>query len=202
MKKRTIVIMVAVLGLLIGGTVWAMRKDPVQEIRDMRKAMQDASPEDRRELGEQFREKLDQLTPEQRSQLWQDGQQERERRGDAEMAAYFALPPQDRTAYLDQQIQEMEKRRAEREAKRAQSDQSQDRGQRGQSGQAGAQPGQGQNANGGGRNRTSDARMQRRNQRLDSTTPEHRAQQTAYRAAMQQRRIELGLPANPPRRGR
>jgi hypothetical protein len=64
-------------------------------------------------------------------------------------------------------------------------------------------PGQGQaNAGrgggpGGGRNRTPEARSANRNQHLDNSSPEQRAKWMAYRAALQQRRIQLGLPADP-----
>ena len=112
-----------------------------------------------------------------------------------QIAAYFAAIPDQRNAILDKQIQEMEKRRKEWEARRIdQMGQSQNGGTTGQAGQS-------QNANAGGgprgvRATTPEAMEQRRNQHLDHSTPQQRAQRTAYfPQAVQQHRIALGLPA-------
>jgi len=117
--------------------------------------------------------------------------------------AFFALPVQQRNAYLDKQIKEMEQWRKQWEARRPQNDQARNRSGQGP---ASTQNRPGANAGGppGGRHvRTADERNQRRNRRLDHTTPEQRAKWTAYFSALQKRRTELGLPAFPPhgRRG-
>jgi hypothetical protein len=135
---------------------------------------------------------IEALTPEQRQQIWESMGETFRRREDARMAAYFALPPKDRTAYLDKTIKEMEQRRKEMTAFRSQAGQS---GQSRPSGSAGGGPRP-------PRQSTFDARIQHRNERLDRSTPEQRAQRYAFVAALNQRRSELGLPQlhrGPPR---
>jgi hypothetical protein len=193
MSKRKVGIAIALL-LLLCGTIWAVRSSranaQLQKVRDLGKEAR-SDPEKR----DQFRDAMKKLTPAQREQVFGDWQQERERHMDAEIAKHFALPPDQQLADLDKKIKEDEKRAKEHEARRAQNG--------GQPNQTGPGPGPGGNGNagppGGRQNQTPEQKMQRRNQRLDHSTPQQRAQRTAYRAAMQQRRVQLGLPANPPR---
>jgi hypothetical protein len=187
MNKRKLGIAAATLLLVIGGTVWAIhsRADAqMEKVREMGKEMFSGNGPPDPEKRAQFREAMDQLSSGQRERLMEEGQQERERRMDQRMAEYFALPPAQQTAFLDKEIREQERQRKEREARRAQAN---------QSGQAGANASGGQRGN--RQNRSAEDQSQRRNKRLDNSTPEQRAQRTAYRAAMQQRRQQLGLPS-------
>ena len=195
MNKRNIGIGVATLLLLIVGAIWAIRSraDPqLEKVRELRKeAFSRNGPPDREKM-QQLREEMRQLSPEQRDQL----QQDRERQMDKRIADFFRLPPAQQTAELDKMIKDEEQWRKERESRRAQAGQSQDQGNApgsGSNGNAGPPPGR--------RNMTPEERMQQRNKRLDNSPPEQRAQRTAMHAAVQQRRKQLGLPADPPRPG-
>jgi hypothetical protein len=127
------------------------------------------------------------LTDDQRRALFQEMRAPFQNQMRAAVGGYFALPPAERTAYLDQQIREMERRRAQmqqRFAARPPRDGRPDasggppRGDRSDGGPGGGPGGR----DGGG------SRM------LDRGTPVERARNTAYFTAIQQRRRELGLP--------
>ena len=198
MNKRKVGIIVGVLALLVVCIIWAMRSRAdaqMQKVRDLGKEAFAGGQPDREKM-KQFRDEMDKLSPDQRDKLRDEGRQEFERRENEEMAKFFDMPPAQRNDYLDKRIRDEERWRKERESRRA------------QQGQQPNQPGPGANANGGGqqrgrRNLSSDEKMERRNKRLDSRTPEQRAQRTAFRAAMEKRRKELGLPpqGRPPFRG-
>ena len=191
--------------LLIVGTVWAFkaRSDAkVARLKQMQDKMFAAGPPQREQF-DQFRKELDQLSPDQREQVRDHMRELMQRRMDKRIADYFALPPEKRADFLDNQIQEMEKRRKEWEARRAQDGQ-------GGPGQSGAgqdpnAPGQGTNTanaggqRGGGQNASPAAVSVRRNQRLDNTSPEQRASRAAYFSDLQRRRVALGLPPFPGR---
>ncbi len=207
MRKRTIGILAAVLLLVVGGVVWAVggREDPaVQKVRQLRnEAFAGGGPPNQQKM-EELRKAEHALAPEQREKLHDEMRNGRENPMDKQIAGYFALPPAQRNVYLDEQIKNMEKWRKEMEARRAKQGQGQNRAgpPQGQPGAGGGNQ-QGPNAGGpggpgGGQNRSPEARLVRRNARLDHSTPAQRAQRTAYFAALQKRRIELGLPANPP----
>ena len=161
------------------------------------------------------REARDQIGP-QMGRLWAA----RER---AEMASYFALPPEKRRAELDRRIKADEERRKVWQAEREKRDQQRtangqqasngnggDRG--GPGGPGGGGPGGGgpggsggpggRGPGGGGRGGgTEEARNDRSKRRIDQSTPEQRAQQTEYRRAMEERRTQLGLPTGGRRGG-
>ena len=126
-----------------------------------------------------------------------------------EMAANFCkMSPDQKTAYVNQFLSDMQKRQQEREARRA-ADQAQSgsngqggNGQGGDGSQGGgnAQGGSGGRPGGGqgGRNRfDQQARNVRRLQMLDNTTPEQRAQMTVFRQSVQQQCQQQGI--TPPR---
>jgi len=141
------------------------------------------------------REYREQIGP-QMGRLW-------EARERAEMASYFAMPPERRQAELDRRIKAEENRRKAWQAEREKRDQ-----QRAASGQAsnggpgGRGPGGG-GPGGGGRSGggTEEGRNDRSKRRIDQSTPEQRAQQTEYRRAMEERRTQLGLPSGGRRGG-
>lgn len=192
--------------VLVGGAVWAFwgnRPDAeVERVKQMQAEAfkPDATPEQRRENFQLVRQEMEKLSPEQRDQVREQMREGFEWRMDEQIRTYFALPAEQKTAYLDKQINEMEQRRKEWETRRAQGGQG---GGGGQQGGAGGQQGAagGQQAGGGAprppRDQSPEARAQRRDQRLDRSTAEQRAQRSAYFADLQQRRVQLGLPASP-----
>jgi hypothetical protein len=207
MSKRKIGIAVAVLLLLAGGTVWAFRgraDAAVEKIRQMQKDLASVPPDGRRQRWEDLGKEWQKLTPDQQDKLRDERWAERERMMNKRVKDFFAAPPNQRQGILDKQINDDEKRRKEREARRAQGG-----GPGGNpagpnpNGPGPSQAGSGQAANGpnagrqpgGGRNANPETQSANRNRRLDNSSPEQRAQQAAYNAALQKRRIERGLPA-------
>ncbi len=193
MSKKTITVTATILLLVIVGSVWAFRSrtDPqIEKIKQLgaEAFKEDQSPEQRRQSFELIHQEMQKLTPEQREVVHQQGRQEFERRMDEQMDAYFALPPEERVAYLDKQIEEGEKRRKEWESRR--------QAARGNAPQVagGPMPNAGQRPP---RSNNPGDRATRRNMHLDDLTPEQRAKRSAFFADMQKRRYELGLPPNP-----
>lgn len=196
MNKKTIGLSLVVLLLLIGGTVWALRsRDNAQldKVREMGKELFTGDGPPNREKREQFRNEMEKLSESQREAFGEQMRQEGERRMDQEIAKVLAMPQQQQNAYLDKQILEGEKR-AKEWAARAQT-------AMGQTPQRQGPPGAGPNAGprGGRQTRTPEQQLAQRKKRLDYSTPEQRAQRTAYREAIQKRRMALGLPPTPPR---
>jgi hypothetical protein len=206
MSKRKIGIMAAAIVLLMVGAVWALRGRTDPQVEKLKRMLADGPPSPAQR--EQFRQEMQKLTPDQRRQLGQEMGQQWQRRANERAKGYFALPPDKRQDYLDKRIAEDEQRRKEREEQRKQRQQQAQGGQGGNPGAAkqgpGMGPGQGPSGPGnpgggpgGGQNQSPEARSAGRNQFLDNTSPQQRAQNMAYRAAMQQRRLQLGLPASP-----
>lgn len=143
------------------------------------------------------REYREQIGP-QMGRLW-------EARERAEMASYFAIPPEKRQAELDRRIKADEDRRKAWQAEREKRDQQRSAsgqqagggGGRGPGGGGGGGPGSGSSRGGG----TEEARNERSKRRIDQSSPEQRAQQTEYRRAMEERRTQLGLPTGGRRGG-
>jgi hypothetical protein len=198
---KKITIGTVVLLLIAGGVSWAFwsRPDPqLQKVKDMQaelfKKGTMPSPAER----EALHKEMEQLTPEQRRAAWDQMRGHFEQRLDKQVAEYFALPKDKRNDYLDKRIAEMQKMRKEMEDRRAQSGQSgpPGGGPGGQNGQAGQSNSSANGPGGaaGGRNMSSDARMLRRDQRLDSVSAEQRASRTLYITAVTQRCKDLGVP--------
>lgn len=132
----------------------------------------------------------------------------------AELASYFALPPDKRRAELDRRIKADQDRRKAWEQQRANRVASggasrNQSTQRPQGGPAQGQP-DGRPSRGGGGGPPGggsvppavgleEAMNARRKQRLDSSTPEERSRASEYRRAMEIRRAQLGIA---PRTGR
>ncbi len=102
------------LVLLIGyGTYRAVRTDPkLKKVRQLQSDFASAqaknwTPEQRREKGREMRTAMQQLSPSQRDQLGQ----ERRKRFEAELKRYSQLSAADRARYLDERIDQMEKMR-------------------------------------------------------------------------------------------
>jgi hypothetical protein len=207
MSKRKISAGVVTIILLLVGSVWAFRSrsDPeVEKVKEMIKVEAAKGTVPTRQTFDVFRKQMDQLTPDQRQQVMGVVRETMERRMDQEVKHYFSLPPKERVAHLDKQINEMEKRRKEWEARRAQSGApgGGTGGQQASAGGGGRPGGQG-GPGAGGQGRPprpaagSDAALQRRDARLDNSTAQQRAQRSAYFADMRARRIQLGLPPSP-----
>jgi hypothetical protein len=193
MSKRKITIAAVTIVVLVAGSVWAFRSrtDPqVEKVKQVAAEAMKANPGQPWKAFELVRPEMDKLSESQRHQVGHEMHQEFQRQMDKQIDTYFALPPPQRVAYLDKQINEMEKQRKEREARRAQS------AQRGGGGGGGPQMGGGGGGGGGGppRNNNPDARAQRRDRWVDSSTAEQRAKRSAYFSDMRARRIQLGLP--------
>lgn len=133
----------------------------------------------------------------------------------ARIDRYFALPPEQRPAEIDRQINEEETWRKAFEAGRAVMGALGAGGQQPQAGGQQSQPAAGQAAQGGGpqgagggtpaassqpwANRSEEERNRWRKGMIDGTTPEERARYTEWRRARDARREQLGLPERWPR---
>lgn len=143
------------------------RPDPkVAQARELAKQLADRSlpAEQRRELGKQFREQVQRLSPAQRGDLFKDRRKAMEER----IASFFKKSRQEQLAQLDEDIDRMQ----------------QFRGQGPPGGGFGNNPGRG---------RSAEDRDTRRRERLDQTTPEFRAQRAEYFRQLNARRQERGL---------
>ena len=120
--------------------------------------------------------------------------------------SYFALPPDQRRAEMDRRIKAEEARSKERRerwaAEKAAREQTNANGQTAENGRnGGGQEGRGRGPNAGdesGQRRrgsppTEDVRNDWMKRRLDTSSPDERAQRTEYRRAMNERREQLGM---------
>lgn len=171
-----------------------------------------------------FRQNWDRMRdmpPEVRDQMRNEMERLSRARAQAELRSYFAMPPQERQKELDRRIQAEQSRRQAWQQRRGNQNGGNGpnggpNGGQGRGGAAGGTPqaataaprGGGPGGGGvpggtGGRpsggRRSEDARNTRSKQRIDSTSPEERAQSAEYRRAMDARRQQLGLS---PGRGR
>lgn len=181
-KRRITVAAIAALLLAVGGA-WALgmfhRTDPqVAELQEMRSQLfadREVPREERRQQFSEFRQRLDNLSEEQRQQFWQSGRGEWMRRVEERMDEFFALAPEEQQQRLDEIIDRMIERRESRDQN------PRPEGRRGGRGW------------GGWQNMTDAQRDARRKQRLDRTTPKMRAQFTEFRRMMNDRLEERGL---------
>lgn len=127
----------------------------------------------------------------------------------AELASYFAMPPEKRQAEIDRRIKAEQERAKAREQERASRSANRETGGgQGQGRPSGAGRTQGGATNpggaggGGGRagggppqwgSRSDEQILARRKERLDQSSPEERARSAEYRRAMTVRREQLGL---------
>jgi hypothetical protein len=122
----------------------------------------------------EMRQEAEKLTEEQRMQLMRENPFAK--RMQQTVVAYFDLPPQDRKAALDKDIDRFEKMRKDMEKRRASGDRP---------------PG----PPGGGRgNMDAGQRDQFQKRMLDNTSPTERAMFSEYFKDMESRRKERGLP--------
>ena len=227
-KKWLVVSSVLVLTLAIAGGLYAyMREDPqvaeVEALMDEARQfdVEDSSPEaqeQRRERWGELREAMEQLDDSQRQQLFAGFREEMEQRMLQEVERFNSLPPEEQVAYLDEQIDRMQERRAEWERRRQQQGDSDGprRSREGGPSRGGPPPGDApppgpppgngpppgpppQAAGAPDRRPPSDpqARQERRQQfrreHISHTTPEQRAQMANYRERLRERMEERGI---------
>ncbi|MDZ4780689.1 MAG: hypothetical protein SGJ19_10585 [Planctomycetia bacterium] len=192
--------------LVLGGAWYWFRVDPeLAKARALQSQLaalgENASWDERRVLMEQMRGQMEQLTDEQRRELFQNMRAPFQERMRAAVDGYFAVPDAQRRAYLDQQIREMEKRRAEMQQRFAQRPPSgENRGPNGggfPGGGGRGGPPSGDTRDGGRGGAGGGPGGGRERAMLDHSTPTERARSTEYFSAMEKRRKELGLPEAP-----
>jgi hypothetical protein len=191
-RKRWLLAAAVLLLLLTGLGAWYFWPNAqMARVKEMRQQLlgeagRKLSPSERRQKWEALRKEQEKLSAAQRKQL---GEEARKRRRQ-EVERYSTLSKADKVKWLDEQIDRMEAARRERQAGGG--------GNGGGRGGAGGGPGQGGApfANGnwpGGGNLSAADRERLRKERLDSTTPEERAQFDQLRKDMAARRAQRGL---------
>jgi hypothetical protein len=189
--KKKIALSLVVLLVLIVGVVWAFKvhaNRQIEEVREMQKEMFAQGKPPKQEQFENFKEKMDSLSPSQREEVGKRAMEDGRRHMEKMLDDYYSLPKEKRNAFLDRQIKESEEM-----FKRGP----------GAGPPKGLPPPQGQPMKGdgpprpGGPNLNAEQRNQFRNQMLDHSSPEMRAKFAGWIADMQARRKALGLPAFP-----
>jgi hypothetical protein len=181
-RKRMVTAAAVLAALLIGLLLWHFRPDPqVARARELaRAASENVDPAERRRRWEEFNRAQRQLSPAQRREVFGDFRKRRQ----AELDRYFKMSKAEKTRWLDQQIDRMEQLRRAGQANGRPPGQGRPPG-------PGGPPGQGRP------NLSAEDRENRRKQRLDSTTPEERAQRDQIRKDLALRRAQRGLPPLP-----
>jgi hypothetical protein len=176
------------------GSYRTLRTDPnVRKIRDLRKELAagtELTPEQRREKFQQIRETMEKLPPAKRDQIRREIAEEGRQRFESDLRRYARLSPQEKTRYLDQQIDRMEA--ARRQRSQFQGEAAPPAGSSvvfGSSANVGRPP----NYQKGGQPQSAEDREKRRKQRLDETTPEFRALRDQYFKDLQARRQQRGV---------
>jgi hypothetical protein len=170
-RKQVLAVAGALVVLLIVLGVWLFRPDPqMAKVKALQQELSAAGGADRRQKWQQLGEELRKLTPGQRQALRGDFRKRRQE----QLSRYFTLSKEEKTRWLDEQINRMEAMR--------------------RSGQANGRGGNGPNPPvPGGRNLSPDEREQRRRTMLDQTTPEERAQRDQFLHDLNARRLQRGL---------
>lgn len=157
----------------------------------------------------EIRQRVEALPEHLRPQVERSGQRMFQSAFRARIDNYFAQPPEKRKAEIDKQIDQEEMMRKAFEAGRAlMTAVGGGQGGGGQTGSSTPAAGGNQTA-GSGRppgpgnpswqNRSEEERNRWRKSMVDRTNPEERARYTEWRRAMEERRVERGLPARGPR---
>jgi hypothetical protein len=202
-KKKVWFALAGIVTLLLfaGGVSWAwwFKTDPqVEMVRALQaKAFSEESralePEERRAIFNRMREESEKLTDEQRRALREEVRESFQGRMQQRIGRFFELSGDERIAYLDEQIDEIEERSAQwrqRERSGEVGGRGPGSGRGGPGGGFGARDGRGR---GGRGNMTAEQRNDRRRGFLDRTSAQDRAQFAAYMEAINARREERGL---------
>lgn len=173
---------VAMAAVIVALIWWLWPNNQMAKVEALQRdlANTELTREERQERFQELRKAMAGLTPEQRAQLGNRGQQ----RMQEQMSRYFQMTPAEKTAYLDQQIN-----REQQMLQQAQNGAS-PKG----NGPPGGGSGSGSGFGKGGGPRSDDDREKGRQKRLDATSPEFRAQMDQYRKDMAARRQQRGLP--------
>lgn len=190
-------VIVATSGLGLAWLLGWLGPDPaLAEIQSLQTKL--ADPEmneaDRRVLMEEFRSKMDALSPESRRIVWQSNREAFAKRMEARMDHILAMSPADQVKAIDEEIDRMERMRLERERRRAASA---NRAANSASAPTGNVAG-GNRRNGAQRGQrgtaTDEQRIARLKNRLDRGTPQSRAKRNEYVGLINKRRQQRGLP--------
>ncbi len=181
-----------VLLLVAGGSAWyyfGIDRD-LNRARAARDALfseenRDLSRDERRQQFAAYREQVEDLSDEQQQVLADEGRARMMERFERQMDEFFALSPEERVAYIDEQLDEMEERRQQWAQRRAESDNNGQGEQRRRGGRGWGGRGGSPDAN---------ARNEWRRSMLDHTTPEFRAKAAEYRRLWRVRMQERGQP--------
>src|SRR5262245_21006589 len=121
-KKKWIIALVILLLLAVGA--WAFipaGRDPhLAKMEELRGQMENATPEQRRELWGKMREEGEQLSPEARAQMREERRKEWQAREQRHLNEFFALSTEDQIKEIDKDLDREKKRREEWEQRRAQ----------------------------------------------------------------------------------
>lgn len=194
MNRKTAIVVSVSIFLIVGIAAWARNKQEDQETTALKqlqaevfsKEARELPEEERREKFTEYQQRYDQLSESQRRMVrgqMRDGMQQRM---SAKIHEYFTLPKSQRVAFLDRQINDMEKRRRQFASRRAT--------QESRTGGRGGPPDRGAR----GRNMTEAEKKERRDRfkraHLGRSTPQQRAEMSEYIEALRKRREERGLP--------
>ena len=182
MDQRRVTIATVMILVTVFGSAWALGffrgTDPavaeLQQLRDQMFVNRDLPEAERRAAWENFRQRMDNLTDEQRDALRRDGRERFQQFAQLRMDEFFMLSPAEQQARLDEILDRMQ----ERQRERGQNPNAGNRGNRG----------------GRGRNLTDAQRDERRKRRLDRVDPKMRAQFSQFRRMLDDRAQQRGLP--------
>jgi hypothetical protein len=200
MKRRNIFAAAAAI-LLIACGAWAFgffdRPDPVvAELQKMADQAfgQELSEAQQSEFRQQFRQKMDSLSPAQRDAFFDANRDRWMQRMESRMNEFFAMSPSDQQKRLDEIINQMTRPRENRGPNGANGF----RGPGGGSGGPTNNAGRGDRGDRGGwANMTEAQRDERAKRRLDQTNPKMRAQFAEFRKKLENRAKERGIPQLP-----
>src|SRR5262249_36291643 len=125
-KGGAIAVAVFLVVACIVGFAWHLRPDPhlarLKQLGDQLRSdeARNMTREERRQLFDEMGAEFDKLTPEQKQKLLAERFAEMHRRQMEPIKKYFELPEEERTAFLDAQIEREEAWRKEREQRRQQ----------------------------------------------------------------------------------
>lgn len=197
--KKLLLVLLLLLLFAVMGAAWYMQPDPqLAKVKSLQQKLfakdrEEISKEARKERFQQFRHEVSKLSKSQKEQFFKEMQKQFMKKFENKLDNFFALPPDQRTAALDADIDREEARR--RQWQQWQKNRKDRDGSPGNGKRRG--PGNGRR---GGKPRNAEERERRGRNFLDGTSPKFRAQFTEYRRLMNERRKARGLP--PYKRGR
>lgn len=184
MKQHKLIVTVSMIAVL-AIAAWALGlfdgADPaVAELQQMadQAFSQDLPENQQAQFRDQFRQRMDTLTPQQREDFFDTNRDRWMQRAEERLNDFFAMSPADQDKRLDEIIDRMSQPREGR--------------QQNNGGNPGARPGDGRGPGNWG-NMTEAQRDERAKRRLDHTSPKMRAQFTEFRKRLDDRAKERGI---------